>query len=247
VITVREIDPADVELFASWYDVLRAGVTADRPAAIVVSHDAMAFSLRTPSPLKRRLAVVAFEGAEVVGAMLFEFWLESNLDSVEVEINVPPASRRQGIATALWGWARSRAAAEKRTIFQCELGVPDGFTTQTWPGSIFAAKLGFTIEHIEDHLVVPLPYDGSVPTEPLEGYELTSWAGVCPEEHLQAFADLRTAMDRDVPTGGMTREPAPWDRCSVVAGSAFACCGTAVFAHGERYGWSVPSSWWGPG
>ncbi|TCN34244.1 8-oxo-dGTP pyrophosphatase MutT (NUDIX family) [Kribbella orskensis] len=210
VITVREIDPSDETLFDGWYDVYRAGAVADRPAAILSSHDALAYSLRTPNPLKQRLPVAAFAGDRVVGAMLFETWTESNLDSIEVEICVPPAERRRGIGTALWGWARSRAAVEERTIFQCELGVPEGFTTETWPGSIFAAKLGFTVQHIEDHLVVPLPYEGAVQVEALDGYELTSWAGPCPEEHLQAFADLRTAMDRDVPTGGMTKDPAPW-------------------------------------
>ncbi|HEY0620737.1 MAG TPA: GNAT family N-acetyltransferase [Kribbella sp.] len=211
VITVREIDPTDSGLFDSWYDVFRAGAIADREAALVTSHAALAFSLLNPSPLKRRLAVGAFDGEQVVGALLFEYWLESNLDAVEVEIDVPPEHRRRGIATALWGWARSRAAADERTIFQCEIAVPEGFTPKTWPGSSFAAKLGFTVEHLEDHLVVALPWTGSVPVDPLEGYELTSWAGPCPEEHLQAFAELRTAMDQDVPTGGMTKDSTVWD------------------------------------
>ncbi|HEY0474198.1 MAG TPA: GNAT family N-acetyltransferase [Kribbella sp.] len=211
MITVREIDPADSDAFDSWYDVFRAGATADREAALVSSHDALAYSLRNPNPLKTRLPVAAFDGDQVVGAMLFEFWLQDNPDSVDVEIDVPPAHRRRGIATALWGWARSHAASVRRTIFQCELAVPAGFTTETWPGSLFAAKLGFSVEHVEDHLVVPLPWVGSVQVEPLQGYELISWAGPSPEEHLQAFADLRTAMDQDVPTGGMTRENTPWD------------------------------------
>jgi GNAT superfamily N-acetyltransferase len=211
VITVREIDPADPQLFDPWYDALRAGAVADREAAIVPSRDALADSLRTPNPLKSRLAVAAFDGAEVVGALLFEFWLETNLDSVAVEIEVPPSHRRRGIGTALWGWASSRAAAENRTIFQVELAVPDGHTTETWPGAIFARGLGFSVQHVEDHLVVPLPWTGSVPVEPLEGYELISWSGPCPEEHLQAFADLRTAMGQDLPTGGMTKDAMVWD------------------------------------
>lgn len=211
MIIVREIDPADVGLFDSWYDVFRAGAIADRPAAIVVTPEALASSLRTRNGVKSRHAVAAFDGERVVGAMLFEYWLESNLDTVMVEIDVAPADRRRGIATALWGWARSRAADEGRTIFQAELGMPNGFTYETWPGSAFAAKLGFTVENVEDHLVVELPWTGSVEVEPLDGFRLTSWAGPCPEEYLQAFADLQTAMDRDVPTGGMTRDVVPWD------------------------------------
>lgn len=212
MISVREIDPADLALFDEWYDALRAGVVAGREAALVVGRESLGYSLRTPGPLKRRLAVGAFEDDRVVGAMLFEYRLRDNLDTVEVEIDVPPEHRRRGIGTALWQWASTRAAQLGRTIFQTEVGVP----TEPWPGSAFAAKLGFSVEHVEDHLVVPLPFDDARLAElrasvgSLDGYQLTSWAGVCPPEHQQAYADLHTAMDHDVPTGGMTREVVPW-------------------------------------
>ena len=49
----------------------------------------------------------------------------------------------------------TRAAQLGRTIFQTELGVP----SDPWPGAEFAARLGFTVEHVEEQLVVPLPYD----------------------------------------------------------------------------------------
>jgi ADP-ribose pyrophosphatase YjhB (NUDIX family)/GNAT superfamily N-acetyltransferase len=212
VITVREIDPADPVLFDAWYDALRAGVLAGREAALLGTREAFAVSMRNPSPLKARLAVVALEDARVVGAMLFEYRLQDNLDTVDVEIDVPPENRRRGVGTALWQWAETRAAQLGRTIFQTELGIP----SEPWAGSAFAAKLGFTVEHVEDHLVVPLPYDEArlaslrESAGELEGYTLTSWVGACPPEHQQAYADLHTAMDNDVPTGGMTRETVPW-------------------------------------
>jgi ADP-ribose pyrophosphatase YjhB (NUDIX family)/GNAT superfamily N-acetyltransferase len=212
VISVREIDPADLALFDEWYDALRAGVVAGREAALVVTREALGYSLRNPSPLKRRLAVGAFEDDRVLGAMMFEYRLTDNLDTVEVEIDVPPQHRRRGIGTALWQWAVTRSAQLGRTIFQTEIGVP----SEPWPGAAFAARLGFEVEHVEDHLVVPLPYDDVLLDDlrrtagALDGYRLTSWAGVCPPEHQQAYADLHTAMDHDVPTGGMTREVVPW-------------------------------------
>jgi len=209
--TVREIDPADAGLFDAWYAVFLAGATADRPAAIVVTREALASSLLNRNGPMSRHAVAAFEGERVVGTMVVDYWREINLDSVEVEIDVAPVDRRRGIGTALWGWARSKAADEGRTIFQAELGMPTGFTAETWPGSAFAAKLGFAVENVEDHLVVELPWTGSVEVKPLEGFRLTSWVGPCPEEHLQALVELQLAMDRDVPTGGMTRDSMPWD------------------------------------
>ncbi|MEU8225905.1 bifunctional GNAT family N-acetyltransferase/NUDIX hydrolase [Kribbella sp. NPDC048915] len=207
MIDVREIDPADLSLFDEWYDAFRAGAVAGREAPLVVPREALGTSLRNPSPLNARLAVGAFEDGRVVGAMLFEYRLEDNLDTVEVEIDVPPAQRRRGIGTALWQWAMTRAAQLGRTIVQAEVAVPaDGSA-----GAAFAERLGFALEHVEEHLVVPLPYDDSLlPSVPVDGYTLTSWAGPCPPEHRQAYADLHTAMDLDVPTGGMTREVVPW-------------------------------------
>ena len=110
MITVREIDPADPVLFNQWYDALRAGAVAGRAAAIIESHDAMAVSLRDPSPLKRRLSVAAFDDGQIVGSMLFEYRLQDNLDSLDIEIDVPPEHRRRGVGTALWQWATTRAA-----------------------------------------------------------------------------------------------------------------------------------------
>jgi GNAT superfamily N-acetyltransferase len=144
--------------------------------------------------------------------MLYEYRLTDNLDTVEVEIDVPAEHRRRGIGTALWQWAVTRSAQLGRTIVQTELGVP----SEPWPAAAFAERLGFQVEHVEEHLVVPLPYDDLRLDElresagRLNGYQLTSWAGVCPPEHQQAYADLHTAMDLDVPTGGMTRELVPW-------------------------------------
>jgi ADP-ribose pyrophosphatase YjhB (NUDIX family)/L-amino acid N-acyltransferase YncA len=212
VISIREIDPADLALFDEWYDAFRAGAVAGREAALVTGREALGYSLRNPGPLKQRIAVAAFEDDRVLGTMLFEYRLNDNLDTVEVEIDVPPAHRRRGIGTALWQWAVTRSAQLGRTIVQAEVGVP----ADPSPGSAFAERLGFQVEHVEEHLVVPLPYDELRLEElrsdagRLDGYRLTSWAGLCPPEHQQAYADLHTAMDLDVPTGGMTREVVPW-------------------------------------
>jgi GNAT superfamily N-acetyltransferase len=212
VITAREIDPSDEPLFDEWYAVLRAGAIVDREAAIIVSHDALAYSLRNPGPAKTRLAVAAFDSDRIVGAMLFEYRLEEALDTVEVEIDVPPAERRRGIGHALWTWATTRAGELGRTIFQAEVEAP----SEPWPGLAFATGLGFTVENVEDHFVVPLPYDETRLRDlretagELDGYRLTSWTGPCPPEYRAAYADLRTAMDQDVPTGGMTHERVPW-------------------------------------
>lgn len=40
-----------------------------------------------------------------------------------------------------------------------------------------------------------------------DGYRVMAWTGGCPDDYVQAWADLHTAMSADVPTGGLSREP----------------------------------------
>jgi ADP-ribose pyrophosphatase YjhB (NUDIX family)/GNAT superfamily N-acetyltransferase len=204
MITVRELASPDDPFFDEWYAAYRTGETADREAAIVASHESLSYSLRTPSPIQAQHLVAAFDGDRVVGGMLFRYRLQDSPDIVEVKIAVPPAERRRGVGTALWNWARAKAAAIGRTVFQCD------YAGNTSPGAAFAAALGFTVEHVEDHLVLPLPYAGELEPAPPAGFELVSWAGPCPEQHLEAFADLRTRMDRALPSGGLTKDSKPW-------------------------------------
>jgi GNAT superfamily N-acetyltransferase len=163
-----------------------------------------------PSPVKRRIAVGAFVGPRCMGAMLFELPLLTDREVALVQVAVPAQHRRRGVATALWAWAGSRARSEGRTIIQSEVYLPYGTTTEEWPGSLFAVFLGFTIQNVEDHLVLDLP----VPSDVVEGlvwpisgndYEITAWVGACPDEYVHAWAELHTAMSVDVPTGGLTR------------------------------------------
>lgn len=211
----REVDPHDEAAFRAWYSVLREGAAAGRTAPLIATYDALASSLRDPGESLRRVAVAAVDEAQTVAGMLFELPLTENLDTVLVEIDVPARYRGRGVATALWRWATDRAAQENRTVFQSEVNIPSGETPETWAGARFAAKLGFVSENVEDHLVVPLPYDSRRPDSrgesPSPGYRLLSWAGRCPEHHLRAYADLQTEMAREVPTGGMTRQPMVMD------------------------------------
>ncbi|WP_328989206.1 GNAT family N-acetyltransferase [Kribbella sp. NBC_01245] len=211
------MDPFDSCAFGDWYDALATGARADREAPVVSTLKALAFSLQNPGERLRRLAVAAVEDGQTVGAMLFELPLVDNLTNVSVEIDVPPAHRRKGVATALWAWAVERAAAEQRTIVQTEINVPRGFGLDEWPGAVFAAKLGLVSENTEDHFVTRLPFDAETysllkaKAPALTSYRLISWAGSCPEEQLQAYAELHSAMERDVPSGGLTREASVWD------------------------------------
>ena len=144
--------------------------------------------------------------------MLFELPLQSDLDTVLLELAVPPRCRNRGVGAAMWDWAEQRAREAGRTIFQTEVFVPAGHTADTWPGARFATARGFVSANVEDHLLVDLPYDegrlAAVETGRgrSDGYRVTSWAGRCPDEFVEAWADLHTAMSADVPTGQLARD-----------------------------------------
>lgn len=211
VVEVREVQPADEVGLARWHAALTAGALAGRTAATVSSLGAMRASLGSPSPVRRRLAVGAWEGRECVGALLLELPLRTDLTTAEAEIDVPVEHRGAGVGDSLWRWALERASAEGRSVLQAEVAVPEGQSLESWPGARFARARGFGLANVEDHLVADLPFDTDrlawLEAAALEdGYRVEAWQGRCPEPYVAAWAELRTAMSVDVPTGELTRE-----------------------------------------
>ena len=209
--TIRSILPIDEVEFAAWHAALAAGSLDGRTSGSIASLTEFADSLGSPSPVLRRLAVGAFRASECVGAMLVELPLMSDLETVAVEIAVPAESRRQGVGASLWDWAVSRARTENRLVIQSEINVPTGWTLAAWPGGRFALNHGFSSANVEDHLVADLPFDPNAldvldDGSPSDGYRIIAWTGACPQEWVQAWADLQTAMSSDVPTGSLARE-----------------------------------------
>lgn len=216
MVHIQHVDPHDDKAFRAWYDVLERGSTADRDFPLISSYAAFVSSLRTPGKDLRRTPIAALDQSGVVGAMLLERPLKEDLQTIEVEIDVPPENRGRGIGTALWRWACDYAAAHDRTVFQSTVNVPAGNFLRDTAGGKFALKCGFESKNVEDHLVVPLPFDTGVLAEiesgaESAGYDIVSWAGPCPEEHLDTLAEMYTVMSQDVPVGELSREAQVWD------------------------------------
>lgn len=203
--TVTPVDPHDGSALRAWYDAFVAGVTDGRAAPMVSTYAALSASLTRPGRTRRRVAVAASDAGTVLGGMLFEYDLEHDTQVVEVEIGVPPWHRHQGVGSTLWDWAAGRAGELGRSVAQTELDVAANGALADDPGGRFALQRGFCSEHVEDHLVLPWP--GLPPEQnPDPAYEVRTWSGRAPHALVAGYADLRTAMSADVPTGAMTRE-----------------------------------------
>ena len=148
--------------------------------------------------------------------------LQDNTQIGFLEINVLPDRRRRGIGTgACTTSPRKLCRADGRTSVCGEVYVAaDGSGS---PASAFAERLGFEVVHREDHLMLTLP----VPEETVErlrakagpaAYEILTWQGRCPDEHVAAFCEMRTRMENDVPTGEIDLEPVVVDETRLRTG-----------------------------
>jgi len=242
---IAVVDPQDEPALRAWYDALRAGACADRTAALISSYRAMAAMLRGPVHTWQRTAVAAVRAGATVGAMLVDVPVRENLTTASVEVAVPPEHRRQGVARALWGVAVEMLAGEDRTVVQTEVHVPAGHTPQTWPGALFAERLGARVENVEDHFVLPLPAAAPARRPAGDEHQVVSWEGRCPERFIEAYASMRTAMTGDVPTGGLLREASVWDADRVRTSESrlieqyVVLVSMALTAHGEPAGYTL--------
>ncbi len=191
---------------------------AGRVAPLLSSYEELSTSLRNPSTRLRRTAVGAYDGGQVVGTVLLELSLVDNTHVAEMQVAVPPGCRGRGVGAALYAHADRVATQAGRTTYLGEVDVPLDAALDTHPGSRFALRRGFSSEHIEDHLVLDLPVDPALidtirarASAAHRDYDLVSWVGRCPEEHVAALADMRTAMSVDLPQGELDLTPERWD------------------------------------
>jgi GNAT superfamily N-acetyltransferase len=208
---IVEIDPHAAAALHTWYGVMRAGAAAGRAAPQIVSHESLRASLVNPNPHLPRTPYGAFDGGTLVGALLVELPRRDNTHTAELDVNVPPENRNRGVGAALLAHGERLVAAAGRTVVTGETyAADDDGSGDEAPGLRFGRRHGYESAHQEDHLLLDLP--AVVPPAPLaDGYELVSWLGACPADVVDAFAAMRSALERDLPIGELDLEPPEWD------------------------------------
>ncbi|WP_375425460.1 GNAT family N-acetyltransferase [uncultured Friedmanniella sp.] len=152
MLQIVPVDARDDGRFTVWYSALRAGATAGRHAPIVVSATAMRSQLLHQTRAVRH-AVGAFDGDQCLGTAVLERDTQDNTHLGELDVNVPPEYRRQGIGTLLLQQLLGIAAGVGLTTLLGEVNVVD----ETSPGLAFTVRHGFHSVHTENRLVLDLP------------------------------------------------------------------------------------------
>lgn len=199
---IQHLDVHDDAAVRAFHDVEQAVADQDRPHAITRTYDAVLNTWRNPSAYHAHLPLVAVVDGAVVGTADLGLSLQDNTHLADLEISVLPAHRRRGVGRALHEEATRLRTAAGRTSACGEVYVVPGLDS---PGLAFATALGYRSVHVEDHLMLPLP--ATPPAVDPAGYEIVTWRDRCPDEHVDAYCEMRTRMNHDVPVGELDLEP----------------------------------------
>jgi GNAT superfamily N-acetyltransferase len=210
MVEIVEIDPHDAAALREFWDVEQAAQRADRSDPVLRSLAQLTQQVSDPSPYFRHVLLGARLGASpgdrLLGVADLGLTQQDNLHLAEVEVNVLPAARRQGVGRALHDDVVRRASADGRTTYLGEANVPAGAAAS--PATSFATALGFGEAHREDHQVLDLPIEARWATpRDVPGYDVLTWTDRAPGDVVDAYARMRTQMGRDVPTGEIDHAP----------------------------------------
>ena len=212
MILISEVDPVDQATLRAFWETEQDSVHADRRHAIPRTWERLVAMVSHRNDSYRRTLLVARDGDAVVGACDLGGSTTDNLHLADLEIHVRPERRRHGIGRALYDDASVRLRADGRTSVCGEVFVPPGSDGAGVAAYEFATVLGFEKVHSEDHLLLDLP----MPAEEVDrlrakadaaAYDVLTWAGPCPDEHVEAFCEMQTRMSTDVPIGDIDYEP----------------------------------------
>jgi GNAT superfamily N-acetyltransferase len=220
VLSIRRLDPHDDAEFAAYHAAYAAANDFERPYSDTFALAEAVVAFRRQSPTIDVYGLIADDGGDVVGVAVVQLPLTDNLDLAEVAVFVPPARRRRGIGTVLARQVAVDLQQRGRTSWmtlvagrRCDQPV-DTVT----PGEAFAARLGLTLRQreLQRRLDLPAPLDrldalASEAAPKHQDYRLVRWVDACPDEYVDAYCALKTAMVDEMPTGELEMEAERWD------------------------------------
>ena len=228
--SVASLDDPDATWHRGVHDVAVA-ISLDKFGSAdfaMTPGDIVGFCL--PNPDSTNAMAVALADGVVVGYAYCEAPNNDNLNLAELNINVHPNWRRQGVGTQLLAWASQQAVELGRTTCLMYVQTPPPTTGQDVvdapPGGqmavdhsvAFALKHGYSLEQIDRVSHLSLPVDAELLATLLDqaasaatGYSLHIWQTPLPSQWLDSFAALRSRVTIDAPQADIDVEQEVWD------------------------------------
>ncbi len=216
-LVITDLDPFDDAEFDEFYAVFEAAEKFGREAtATPWERDELRATMQEDTQRKFRQGIVGRADGRIVAAAFVEGSLLDNLDIGNVQVNVHPDHRRRGYGTQVLGRCEAVAREHGRTtiLTMCDwpfAGHPEGDGDA---GVEFARRHGYTMSLVEIQRRLDLPVSeetldrlAASAAEKHAGYTLRSWSGPVPEELLQGWAEVTSALMTEAPMGEVAREP----------------------------------------
>ncbi|HEY4315710.1 MAG TPA: GNAT family N-acetyltransferase [Actinomycetes bacterium] len=211
-LAIVPVDPDDDEAVCRKTDLHIAVEEFDLPGDPPISRVVQAGMLRHPWPGTERLAWLAIEDGEAVGALDFDLSTVDNLDTAPLGLEVHPKHRRRGVGRALLAAAREKARADGRYRLVAEAalgGAGEAFARAVGARSVLLeTERRLALDSLDEAHLAELLADARAHSS---GYSLLQWVGPTPDEHLAAMAELTSRMSTDAPLDDLAWEPEVFD------------------------------------
>jgi GNAT superfamily N-acetyltransferase len=215
-VDILTIDGSDPKLFHRAHGILEDAARSGREFPTLLPRDEALVLLTTPPPDYRFTTLVCAEGDDWLGAAWLTWSLAENQQMLAVEIAVDPAHRRRGAGSALLEAARAEARLDGRSVLLGEAFRPYD-DSGAGGADRFAEHHGFTAQYAALHQVLDFPIDNQRLNDLAAGiaskhhdYDLVSWDGPCPAEHIEEFCELLSLVDEQVPLDDLDLQPKRW-------------------------------------
>lgn len=194
--------------------------TAGREFAVPWSLEEMRVAVTLESPyFDRELWVARDEGGQVAGFLQIDLPQKDNINLASVDLGVVPDHRRQGYGTALAKVAEERLAHHGRTVVHAMVHTPLGTET---PGQAFVRAHGMTVGIADRHRILRLPLEQNFLDELAaevadhhRDYRLVTWQDRCPDDLVDAYAELEGTFLDEAPMGELEVEAEVYDAARI--------------------------------
>jgi GNAT superfamily N-acetyltransferase len=231
-LVISDLDPFDAAEFEEFHAVFEAAQTFGREAtATPWELNELRATMQEDARRRFRHGIVGRAGGRIVVTGFVEGSLLDNLELAELQVNVHPDHRRRGYGTAVLARCEEVARERGRTTVLAMVdwpyaGHPEGDGDA---GVEFGRAHGYSMALVEIQRRLELPVEDDTldrlaarAAEKHEGYTLRSWSGPVPEDLLQGWAEVTSALMTEAPTGEIDREPETPDPAVVREAEALA-------------------------